>query len=349
MLVHKDIIIRVIFSFIFFGITLMVLGPVFMAYIKKKLPGQYSHETDIDIMIKRQKERFRSQYGLTGDLNSDNQNKISRDSTDDKTDNNPVKLSNEIKQIYKETQWGGGTFLKELQTEITKNYSYTVADSKVNAFVLLCEKRNYLRFLTEEHRESKVAIKNYLVTMFIFLLSTEETKEKQFFILEKISKKLEVPPQEMALALQIKLLMTVANKKGLKEERVFSENLVLGQYSEDTVRDAIEAVAKREANLWAKDPSIFFEELTLALKYSSMLTPIPKLKNRKDLDTAYEILNIRKEISLDEVKKAYKKIALQKHPDKIVSQKLPKILETKGIDHFNQIQEAYEVILAHKK
>jgi DnaJ-class molecular chaperone len=77
--------------------------------------------------------------------------------------------------------------------------------------------------------------------------------------------------------------------------------------------------------------------------------PIPKLKNRKDIDTACEILGISKETSIDEVKKNYKKIALQKHPDKIVAQKLPKVMERKGIDRFNQIQEAYEVILAYKK
>jgi curved DNA-binding protein CbpA len=52
---------------------------------------------------------------------------------------------------------------------------------------------------------------------------------------------------------------------------------------------------------------------------------------------------------LEEVKKLYKKLALQKHPDKIVSQKLPKVLERRAFERFNKIQEAYEVITSAKK
>lgn len=350
MLIHKDIIARVIFSFVFIGITFWVLGPIFMSYLKKKLPGQYSNETDIDTLIRRQKERLRSQYGLSGDISAAGQaSKRNNEMEVEELHERPLSTSSEIKQIYQETQWGGGQFLKELQTEITKTYSYTLADAKVNAFILLCEKRNYLRFLSEEHKKSKAAIKNYLLALLIFLLIIEEAREKSFYILEKIAKKLNRPSAELALALQIKLLMVVAAKKELKEDRIFSEILVLNQYSEETIKEATETIAKREANLWAKNPSQLFEELTLALNYSAMLSPIPKLKNRKDLDTACEILGLAKESTLEEVKKAYKKMALLKHPDKIVSQKLPKVLERKGIERFNQIQEAYEVIVAHKK
>ena len=108
-------------------------------------------------------------------------------------------------------------------------------------------------------------------------------------------------------------------------------------------------IAKREANLWAKSPSQLFEELALSFNYASILSPMPKIKNRKDLEGACALLGVEVNQSTDEIKKVYKKIALQKHPDKIVSQKLPKVLERKAIECFNQIQEAYEVIIALKK
>lgn len=353
MLIHKDIIVRVIFTFVFLGITFWVLAPVFVKFLKKKMPGYSSEERDLDTLIRRQKERLRSQYGLSDDVVSSHFAKYKEHEDQGDAEKviktQPVSLSKEMQQLYKETQWGGGAFLKDLQTEITKTFSYTLADTKVNAFILLCEKRNYLQYLSVDHQRSSVAIKNYLVALLIFFLLIEETKEKHFYILEKIAKKLNVPSGQLALALQIKLLMVIAHKKELKEDRVFSEVLVLNQYSEETVKLATEAVAKREANLWAKSSSQLFEEMTLALNYSSMLSPMPKMKNRKDFDTAYEILGIDKSSSLEEVKKIYKKMALQKHPDKILSQKLPKILERKGIEHFNQIQEAYQAVIAQKK
>ncbi|MFA6236153.1 MAG: J domain-containing protein [Bacteriovorax sp.] len=349
MLLNKDIIGRVIFSLIFFGMTFWVLGPVLMNFLKKKMPGQYTNETDLDTLIRRQKERLRSQYGLSGDVQGAQTKSRNKSNDDDDEDAKAIAPTSEMKQLYQETQWGGGQFLKELQKEISKNYSYTLADTKVNAFILLCEKRNYLRYLSEDNRKSKEAIKNYLVTLLIFFLMIDETKDKTFFVIEKIAKKINVTPYAMALAVQIKILMTTSLKNTLKEERIYSDILVLNQYSEDTIKAATEAISKKEANLWAKSPSQLFEELTLALSYSSMLMPIPKLKNRKDIDTASEILGIGTEASLEEIKKTYKKMALLKHPDKIVSQKLPKVLERKGIDRFNQIQEAYEVLVAHKK
>ena len=348
MIIHKDIIVRVVFTLVFCAITFQVLGPVFWDFLKKKLPGQFTHENDIDMMIKRQKERLRSQYGLSGDIQT---SQLARNTREDNHEDSASKSppTKEIQEIYKETKWGGGEFLKEIQMEISKNYSYTLADTKVNSFILLCEKRNYLRFLTPDHKASKIALKNYLVTLLIFFLLIDEVREKKFYILDKVAKKLAVSSHELALAFQIKLLMIVSSKNTLKEDRVFNESIVLNQYSEETIKEATEAIAKREANLWAKSPSQLLEELTLALNYASMLSPFPKIKNRKDIETACEILGVSLEQSTEEIKKAYKKIALAKHPDKIVSQHLPKILEKKAIERFNQIQEAYEVLIAHKK
>lgn len=350
MLIHKEIIIRVIFSFIFFALTFSVLGPIFLNYLKKKLPGYNNHESDIDSMIRRQKERLRAQYGLQGDIQgSQHQREENNANLNKEHIESNIKATKEMAQIFKETKWGGGDFLKEIQLEVTKNYSYTLADSKVNAFILLCEKRNYLQYLTPEHRASKPALKNFLTTLLIFFLLIEEIREQNFFIFDKISKKLGLSTQALAMAFQIKLLMVAGLKKGFKEDRIFSSALVLNQYSEETIKEASETIAKREANLWAKSPSQLFEELNLALNYASILTPLPKLKNRKDFNTACEILGIRIDQDITEIKKAYKKIALIQHPDKIASQKLPNFLEKKAIERFNQIQEAYEILLAHKK
>jgi hypothetical protein len=337
---HKDIIIRIISGVVFFGFTFMVLAPLLLEYLKKKLPGQYANDTDLDTLIRRQKERLRSQYGLSGDSQIDRTTTVRAENT--------IKSSSEIQKLFHETHWGGGTFSKELQSEISKKFSYTLADSKINAFINLCERRHYLSYLSGQNSQSQEAIKNYLVAMLILSLMLEEAKDKQFYILNKIASKIHVSTDHLALAVQIKLLKSVSLLKNLKDERIFEPRLVLSQYSDDTLRTALEYVAKNEGNIWAKNSSMLFEEMSLALNYSSILFPLPKLKNKKDLDTACLILGITKDLSLEEIKKTYKKIALLKHPDKILSQKLPLILEKKSIEQFNQIQEAYEVITSYK-
>ena len=348
MLINKDIILRVVFGFIFVAICARVLFPVLMQFLKSKMPGYYEQEKDIDVLIKRQKERFRSQYGLGGidpKYYSGSTNSTAQDS------NHVEKIAptNEMKEIYQESQWGGGFVVKEIRQDITKNYSYTVAESKIQSFISTVEKKHYLNYLSDSNRRSKESLKNYLLTLFVLFNLSDEIREKKFYLLSSIARKLNLSDYELAIAIQMKMLLLIAPKKNLKEDRIYADNYVLNQYAEETFNESRELIAKKEANLWAKSPSMLFEELSLTLNFASIMSPVPKILNRKDIENAYLVLGVSKEQSLEEIKKVYKKIALQKHPDKIVSQKLPKIIERKAIDKFNKIQEALEIIVENKK
>lgn len=342
--INKDLILKLIFSFAFIGIALRVLIPVIYEYLIRKIPGNSHHDKDFDMMIRRQKERLRSQHGLYGDIVS-----IQSSARDEKKIHSTSnQLSPEIQKIIKESQWGGSQLVKDIQTTITKSYSYTLSDSKIQQHVVFFEKNHLFQMLNSHHQNSFDSIKNFLIATILFELLVNEARDKQFFITNSISKKLAIPPGELALAIQIKVLMILSSKKTIKDERIYSDQLLLNQYSETSIREAVETVISKESNTWAKSNSLFFEELSLALNYASMLSPIPKIQNRKDVDTACAVLGVDKNQSLEEIKKTYKKIALQKHPDKIVSQKLPIAIERKAIEKFNRIQEAMEILTEFK-
>ena len=117
--VNKDIIIRVGLGLVIFVVFAKVVGPVIFELLKRKIPGGYQPDNDIDSMIRRQKERMRSQYGLT-----------SRDSIPatlketESPEPSPTRAATkEVETLYKESRWGGGDFAKGIQLEITKNYS----------------------------------------------------------------------------------------------------------------------------------------------------------------------------------------------------------------------------------
>ena len=67
------------------------------------------------------------------------------------------------------------------------------------------------------------------------------------------------------------------------------------------------------------------------------------LVKESNLDNDYKILEISKDASDNEVKKAYRKMAKKYHPDKLqgVSNDIIKMAEEK----FNKIKEAYERIM----
>ncbi len=343
--INKDIIIRVGLGLVIFVVFVKVVGPAIFEILRRKIPGAYRPDNDIDGMIKNQQLRMRSQYGYV-DKN------ISSTITSEIDPTAVIQgqaATKEVENLYKESRWGGSDFTKSIQAEITKKYSYTFAEAKVNAFILLSEKRQYLNYLSIDNQKSIEAIKHYLSLVMLFLIMIEEIRDREFFLIESFAKKYHLNIMEFALALQLKMLSALSKKKKIKEERLFEHVLTLHQYSEESMNDALDLILRSEANIWAKGHSFFIEELSLHLAYASVLVPTPRVQNKKDITTAYSILNANPEMEFEEIKKIYKKMAMLKHPDKIGQMNLPKILEMKALKQFNHIQEAYDIISTERK
>jgi DnaJ like chaperone protein len=64
----------------------------------------------------------------------------------------------------------------------------------------------------------------------------------------------------------------------------------------------------------------------------------------KDMDKYYKILNCTTDSTNQEIKKSYKKLAKDFHPDTIVSKGLPEEFMLFAKDRFQEIQEAYEKV-----
>tara|TARA_A100000164_G_C21882145_1_gene760835 strand:+ start:554 stop:1255 length:702 start_codon:yes stop_codon:yes gene_type:complete len=71
------------------------------------------------------------------------------------------------------------------------------------------------------------------------------------------------------------------------------------------------------------------------------------LENGSSIDNDYKILEISKNSTIDEIKKAYRKMAKKYHPDKLqgVSDDIIKMAEEK----FNKVNQAYERIMKSRK
>lgn len=327
---NKEIIIRIILGIIFFLIVARILIPVFLDMLKGKSFGLSKDSNDLDYLIKKQKEVLKSQYKIQTQQPHVSNSQLPTPSAD-------------IQKIKTEISWGGNQLQLDLKNKILKDFSYGFSDSKVAAFINLIEKRNYLNYIEQSEKVDYQTIINYLIVLFIFFVLIDEVKNRDLNFTAKCSKKLNISPEVFALAIQLKVLLSIKDSPP-KDERIFVENFVLHQYSEETLKKSIEYIIKTEANLWSKSISSFFEELSLYLNYAQILNPVKRPINKKDLDSALNIFNATSLDQIDEIKKSYKKMALQFHPDKIVPLKLPRPLEKKAIDKFNIIQESFEII-----
>jgi DnaJ like chaperone protein len=67
------------------------------------------------------------------------------------------------------------------------------------------------------------------------------------------------------------------------------------------------------------------------------------------LDEAYALLGVNQQASVADIKKAYRRLLSQHHPDKLVSKGLPEEMMQVAAKKTHAIKQAYEVIKQHRK
>lgn len=67
------------------------------------------------------------------------------------------------------------------------------------------------------------------------------------------------------------------------------------------------------------------------------------------LDMAYQALGLERNASAAEVKKAYRRLMSQYHPDKLMAQGVPEAMLTMATEKTQEVQAAYELIKQHLK
>lgn len=79
------------------------------------------------------------------------------------------------------------------------------------------------------------------------------------------------------------------------------------------------------------------------------LSPMPKLDSNKDLEGAYKVLGIHENTSLEDIKKRYRQLALERHPDRLAGKNIPKAYQEMAHRNFTLIKQALDLVTVERK
>lgn len=74
----------------------------------------------------------------------------------------------------------------------------------------------------------------------------------------------------------------------------------------------------------------------------------PRPTSASDIDDAYKALGVSKDASNQEIKRAYRKLMSQYHPDKLMGQGVPEDMIAVATEQAKEIQVAYDLIKKHR-
>ncbi len=211
-----------------------------------------------------------------------------------------------------------GSMLGSAQTQATvhRNRRTTEADFKASLLVMIaCVMKADGRVMKAELE----VVKRFLTTNF-----GEEGAREALQVLKKL---LDQPIDVVEVANQIKMYMNDSAK--LQMVRFLFDVA----YADGTVNDAELSEIKRIA---------FIFGITGA-EFESLKAPYVK---HIDQNWAYKALEIESSATIDEIKKAYRRMAMKYHPDKVHN--LGEDIKKSATEKFRAVNEAYEQLKKEK-
>ena len=135
------------------------------------------------------------------------------------------------------------------------------------------------------------------------------------------------------------------NTKHLKQ--VLLVYLVVMATADGHVHPAEEEVLAGIAHRLGYDAATFRQLMEMVLNQSHFAAGQPK--TAAALDDAYKALGVTKDNTDQEIKRAYRKLMSQYHPDKLIGQGLPEDMIALATEQAKEIQLAYDLIAQTRK
>jgi len=344
LLTNTDLLLNIVYLVVFLFITYKILSNTLWASIRKKIDpfADQRDEKDFDRMIKRKMDLLRAnngQYVPEDQLLSPTQALLRKEQNKGQPKaHNPIPV--QYKALFDDLSWGSGEEVKKIIKLFQREFSYTPNEQNLREKLKVHLKDESL--LSTINQSTKEEILTLFYSRALFEYYFEEISDQKYSLVKKIAIRLEVPVDLFAYAFQYMLLNEVQSKERFQSKLLLSNIDILKKQQLSSI-----FFTKHGVHL-AKSVNAIQELIKEHFVVADFIRPWPEITKNSSLVEALSILRAHQSFTTEELKRNYKKIAMEKHPDKIAALKLPKEIEQNALKQFQIIQLAYDIISKQK-
>jgi hypothetical protein len=351
---------NIIITITLFYIVIRYFGPLLKDYLLEKITGtKRKPETDFDALIKRKEEMLRRGMNAPveeASAGSYNKRKFKTKthelyylaSTQSSKDGDNQKEYTKVLELLDNCDWGEGSIINSIGTTVSSKLSKRLESSEITPYILNIIKREVLLNLKSENLPTFVEVKSVCESKVYLENLLREIKNGGGAYTEKMAKLNRVTERTLILSFSYLIYREIKSQsKKMLENFITAEsplkyiNLLKPIELESGINKFILTGDQKKF----RNISAIIKLINDQVLLMNALLPISPLKGNNDLSGALNIIMIDGNLTKENVKKAYKKLAAIKHPDKLSSRSLSKELEQVATTNFIIIQSAYDIIL----
>lgn len=337
-LLNPDFLINVLYLTVFLFIAYKVLGQTLWANVKKKMnPWDQGQEKDFDRLIRRKMDLLRANSGLYVPEDESPSHAMLRKAK--KGEMKELKnIPAQFKNLHEDLSWGTGEEVKKILKLFQREFNYTPNENNLREQLKQFVKENTI--VENIHQSSRDEIITLLYNRMLFNYYLDEITENRFNLIKKISGRLNIPAELFAFSLQYTLLQN--------HELCFSNQLIWGKIKGQERIYLIELFFQKSAPQLNKSVNALNDLIRLSFPIADFIRPWKEITKESSLEDALLVLRAHQNFSLEDIKKSYKKLVQEKHPDKISALKFPKEIENNALRQFQIIQAAMDMVQKSK-
>jgi len=342
---------------VIFGALAAKIVLTYFSQFLDKLSGQNGKAPDLDGLIEAKKHMIRtgeySQYTkengppplppalLAGQKPEEHFKTLLKNPTLSETEKVDLK---KIINLFEESTWGGGTQFEKIQMQFCKLTTVSLDNPFFMRAFRLINSRQLLQELTSYHQAE-----NLILCSAFLIKIINECIERQGPLLTFLGAKDKLGLLPLIRSLEL-LFLRQSKQSDLHLYAFLLQSKLelpseLSRLNQDEKDRLLEKILKTPK----VSPELLFIKIIEEAQFFTSLSPLPSLKSAKDYEGAYALLGLKESSSDDEIKKRYRKLALERHPDKMAGRNIPKKYQELAHQNFTLIHQALDIISTERK